>query len=692
MAIPSQVGNLNALFKIADFQFVSGYDPPRTLQPASVRAPPLTSKGPEATFLPSLPDHDQDPAAGQIGKQSAPAPASTPMVKSPKETGSPSSPQEPSHIRSAGDPSTPTASPDQPIDSPTGIHIDPNQNAGSRKGLDQGASRGEPTRPMQSGSGDHGKVNPIDDPGMPKDPQQSKDSANGHSSGNPEQFSPDQQGNQPGGSYLSDAFAWPKPSSPGSSPEQLTFPGDDVPPTLSNSIENNAPGLPVTTISVAGHAVAVGSSAVHVDGSQVEPQAAPVTIAGAAVINQGSSIVLGSQIYQFPSAQPASATSIAGHTVSPLANGAVVNSKTITAGASAATVSGTPVLVDSSHQIHFGDSSYQLPTPGPPSSTSLLNGAPAVILPNAVSVHGTTLSAGSPTATILGTVISLDSSNNLIYGATAVAFPSMIRSSPIDSGPSIGQVTTINAHPIVPLTQGISIAGTTLTPGAPPITVSNTPVSFGSSTLKIGASSIAFGPQAAPSLLNSPVAEKSTVIEGHPVVPLTEGISIAGTTLTPGASPITVSNTPISLGSSVLVIGTSSASLATPTPTAAPLIATIAGQVVTADANINLSGIPVSLDSSGELMIGSSTIALGSSSNTLHDPKSSGFMTGIPSVVTSSLPLQAGSSITTASAVSSRTASPIAKAAANYKSGLLDLRWTRIMIFVMTAIFAMMGL
>ena len=867
-------------------------------------APPLTSKDPAATSLPSMPDHGQDPTAEPDRKQSAPAPASTPVVQSPKETGAPLLHQGPSQVASAGDPATPTASPGRPTDSPASIYIDPNQNTGIRQGLDQGASQTESTGPKQSESGDHGKDDPNVDPGLPNDPQQSQDSTNGAiaastidaaipqsthqednaspnlgpsdlsqnrvsqtsnvvvpaqsnlaatggissapqsgpeggdpspsnsvqpaggrpwenpaqnnpnqpesptwapgnsgqssqgspgapahdgsnhqsnspeqvaspstfglqnggTSGDPEKSSPDQQSDPPGGHYSPDAFASSKPSSPGSSPEQLTSPGDNVSPALSNSFGNNAPALPVTTLSVAGYAVAVGPSALHVDGSQISPQPTPVSISGGAVINQGSTVVLGNQIYHIPSAEPASATTIAGNTVSPIANGAVVNGKTITAGASATTVSGTPILVDSSNQIHFGDSSYQLPTPGPLLSTSLPNGAPAVVFPNAVSVHGTTLSAGSPAVTISGTVVSLDSSNNLIYGATAVALPSMIRSLSLDSGPSIGQVTIVNAQPIVPLTQGISIAGTTLTPGAPPITVSNTPISFESSSLMIGTSSIALRPQA-PSLLNPPIAGKTTIINGHPVVPLPEGISIAGTTRTPGASPISVSNTPISLGSSALVIGTSSVSLAAPSPTATPLITTIAGQLVTADAGvvvvtsktspgisisgtpvsldsagqlmvgsstisfvtpvakplvttiagqaltadrnavllasstltpgasaITLSGTPVSLDSSGELVIGSGTIALGSSSNTLDDSIVSGFRTGIPSAFTSSLPLQTGSSITIGSAAPSRTDSPVKTAAAICKSGLLDLRWRTMIIFVITAIFAMIGL
>ena len=53
-----------------------------------------------------------------------------------------------------------------------------------------------------------------------------------------------------------------------------------------------------------------------------------------------------------------------------------------------------------------------------------------------------------------------------------------------------GQVQTINNQVVQPLPYGISIAGTTLTPEATPITVSGTPIYFGTSALVIGTSTV----------------------------------------------------------------------------------------------------------------------------------------------------------------------------------------------------------
>ena len=190
-----------------------------------------------------------------------------------------------------------------------------------------------------------------------------------------------------------------------------------------------------------------------------------------------------------------------------------------------------------------------------------------------------------------------------------------------------GSTNTINDQVIQPLSHGISIAGTTLTPGARPITVSGTPIHFGPSALFIGTSTVPFIPKNPnPDLL-------TTIIAGHVIAAAApDAIAIAGTTLTPGAPPITVSGTPIHLASSaLLIIDTSTIPLAQPTaPT--QIITTIAGQPITAAASalilpgttlsagspgVNLAGTLISLDSAHhQLMIGTKTIPLDPASGT----------------------------------------------------------------------------
>ena len=190
-----------------------------------------------------------------------------------------------------------------------------------------------------------------------------------------------------------------------------------------------------------------------------------------------------------------------------------------------------------------------------------------------------------------------------------------------------GSTKTINDQVIQPLSHGISIAGTTLTPGARPITVSGTPIHFGPSALVIGTSTVPFIPE------NPNPDPLTTIIAGHVITAAApDAIAVAGTTLTPGAPPITVSGTPIHFASSaLLIIGTSTIPVAQPaSPT--QIITTIAGQPITAAANalilpgmtlnpgspgVNLAGTLISLDAiRHQLMIGTKTIPLDSASGT----------------------------------------------------------------------------
>ncbi len=230
---------------------------------------------------------------------------------------------------------------------------------------------------------------------------------------------------------------------------------------------------------------------------------------------------------------------------------------------------------------------------------------------NAISIAGTTVFPGAPPITVSDTPIALGRSS-LVVGSVSVA----IALPPLSL--SAGQLITLNDQLIQQLSTGILVAGTTLTPGAPPVKVSGTPISLCPSAVIIGSSSISIALPRPPWIPGS-----MTNIDGKVVQPLSNGISVGGTTLTPGGPALTISGTPMSLGSNALVIGTSSILLATDDPI--QLVTTIAGQTITADPNavqigsskltpgspgLILSGTLVSLDSAGQLVVGSETIPL----------------------------------------------------------------------------------
>ena len=179
------------------------------------------------------------------------------------------------------------------------------------------------------------------------------------------------------------------------------------------------------------------------------------------------------------------------------------------------------------------------------------------------------------------------------------------------------QVKTINNQVVQPLSHGISIAGTTLTPGASPITVSGTMIHFDASALVIGASTVPVASVDPSSII--------TTIAGHVITAVPDVIAVAGTTLTRGAPPMTLSGTPILFGSSALVVGTSTVHLVT--SVAEPITTTIAGQAITAAPNVvaiadstldpgapatTIDGTLLSLNTAGQFIVGSKTLAFAS--------------------------------------------------------------------------------
>lgn len=122
---------------------------------------------------------------------------------------------------------------------------------------------------------------------------------------------------------------------------------------------------------------------------------------------------------------------------------------------------------------------------------------------------------------------------------------------------------------------------------------------------------------------NALTKDQVTTVNNQIVQPLSNGISIAGTTLTPGASPITHSSTVISYGSSALAIGSSTVTFAS--SVAKPITTTIASQVITAapnavalagttmgpgDSSMNIAGTQVAFDTAGRLVVNSNTVPL----------------------------------------------------------------------------------
>ena len=302
---------------------------------------------------------------------------------------------------------------------------------------------------------------------------------------------------------------------------------------------------------VGAHTLLVDSSGTSFDGAPLDPDGSPVTVSGTAAMIQGSSIIIGDAIVHLPSpaAVAGNSTLIGGYMVTPLAG--------------------------------------------------------------AVAIDGEILHAGESPRTIAGTLMSLDSNDNLALSPTVQTLPT-----PPPAGGTLvdGQTTSIDGLTFKVLSNGVYVAGTTLTPGGSAATVSGTPLSLDTTALMIGDRTL-------PISLARPSAI-TTTIGGRIITAAASSVVIQGATLEPGAPNLTVDNEPISLNKAgSLILGTRTLALDSTRLTtrigdelitAAPTGVQIARSTLLPGATRwTIDGTRVTLDTMGDVMIGAKTIALG---------------------------------------------------------------------------------
>ena len=209
------------------------------------------------------------------------------------------------------------------------------------------------------------------------------------------------------------------------------------------------------------------------------------------------------------------------------------------------TLSGFAAL-NQGHSLLLADQTILLtvPTTLPPISMNEHQAVPAT---GGVSVDQTFVIPDHSTLTLSGIPISMDRLNVLWIGKSFYQLP---------APPSNPTAKLANEITPVVLPSKISIYGTILTAGDPPITISGTRLSLDNShNFIIGDTTLRLPPITA-NPLNPSYEFQQTIINSQTIQWLSNGISIAGTTLTHGEPPITVSGTRISLGPSALVVGT----------------------------------------------------------------------------------------------------------------------------------------
>ena len=298
----------------------------------------------------------------------------------------------------------------------------------------------------------------------------------------------------------------------------------------------------------------------------------------------------------------------------------LVAGSTTVAGGSGAIVSGLPISLHTSGVVMVGSSTVDAADVinAPATSAFTIDGATFTADPSGFSVDATKVVPGSSAVTVSGTPISLDPSGNLVVDSSTMMLPSVHQ--PIQYSPSM---INFNGATFAIGSQGFSLDNTIITPGNPAITLSGTPIGLDPSNKLIVGTSTTILPSA-----TRPLRPFSTfTVNGVTFIANPSGLAIDKTALVVSGADIIISSTSISLDSSdKLIVGSSTTVLHSAyESTLASSILTVNEATFTAKPSglaihntdllsggpaITVSGIPMSLDPSNKLVVGSSTTIL----------------------------------------------------------------------------------
>ncbi len=249
-----------------------------------------------------------------------------------------------------------------------------------------------------------------------------------------------------------------------------------------------------------------------------------------------------------------------------------IQRSTIKAGEIPLTISGTPIRLQSSGNLIVGDSTFQVsPTKADPQASTAVPSAQSYVVgdqtfrgnPSALSMAGTTLSAGESGIDIAGTMVSLQPSGGLIIGDSTVLM------SPTDSSSEFpaattehGPVLVIGGQTLQANPTSISLAGSVLTAGGSAMTVEGTRISLGTSGgLIVGDSTFPIKPiGVSTEFTTTSMLHHTTGVQSTDSISTADPLS--GTTIASDGSEVPIGGTLISMKAPVNSISSSGATLA----------------------------------------------------------------------------------------------------------------------------------
>ena len=308
---------------------------------------------------------------------------------------------------------------------------------------------------------------------------------------------------------------------------------------------------------------------------------------------------------------PQSIFTIGAQTFTANPTGFRVNNAAIIPGGPGHTIDGTSISLGQWGILTVGSNTISFTTS---SSTTVLAVAGQTFTPNpsVFSIGGSIVSAGGAAVIVDGTTISLDHSGALAIGSTIISLTDP------SSTPLAAKAFTVAGQTFTPNPSAFFIAGTTISVGGPAVTIDGTTISLGpSGALAIGGSTVDL-----PTLTYTP--SKAYTVADQKFTPNPSAFPIAGTILSAGGPAATVNGTTISLQpSGTLIVGSSTI----------PLLASQVSSDVTIDgydvkaqssfvvvdgiklnaatAGVTISGQVVSLEAGGKTLdIGTGRFAL----------------------------------------------------------------------------------
>ena len=283
---------------------------------------------------------------------------------------------------------------------------------------------------------------------------------------------------------------------------------------------------------------------------------------------------------------PPGTTTMAGHIVEQNPSGIFVDGSRISPGDSPITLSNTLVSLDPSGALAIGSSSMTLA----PQSVFAVAGKTFTANPAGFAIDGTSISPGDPPKVVDGNILSLDSFGNLVVGSSIPRSTSLATlesavdasdksKNSINPDPSLGLSTfplfgnnppnptpvsyissaiVIAGEAIQPDPSDLSIAGTRISAGGPPITVDGTIIS-----LKAPGTLIV-GPKTLPFATSIPATDDG----GFSIQAPGSFAVVNGVTILPGSPATSIDGSAVSLETGGRTLDIGSGRLAMPTDVA----------------------------------------------------------------------------------------------------------------------------